>query len=367
MIFENDVLQHIATEEGRVRPNGSGGVVYDYFLKDHLGNTRMLLQENGALLEETHYYPFGLTQKGISYTNPIPSLQNKDKTFQGQKFDDDLGLNYYSFKYRNHDPQIGRFIEIDPLANDYVYNSPYAFSENAVTGDVELEGLERVSARYMDPYYYAQQRRSYQQVNSYVPNASSYRRTSTYTSNAYNTATTDADIYVPRTSSTDPTITKGNLRGEAATYTLQTLDAVYDQVKSIKVTTDNIHSKNLAGGEEFSSKVSGVEITFNSSEAEKAFNTATANYNNKVGQIEADATSALKAMPAYPEKGTAGEQLKWSMQANSIEAGKNLKILSLGLSPVQQVLNKTNSKDYKLQKTETRDIPEIRATRNRSF
>ena len=69
-------------------------------------------------------------------------LENKKNKFQNQEFDDDLGINYYEFKWRNHDPQIGRFIEIDPLADKYVYNSTYAFSENKVTNHVELEGLE---------------------------------------------------------------------------------------------------------------------------------------------------------------------------------------------------------------------------------
>jgi len=365
MIFESNVLQHVATEEGRVRLE-SGQWRYDYFLKDHLGNVRVMLNDIATPLEETHYYPFGLTQRGIS-TRQTGSLHNKEKTFQNQQIDEDLDLNWVQFKYRNHDPQIGRFIEIDPLSEDYVYNSTYAFSENAVTGDVELEGLERVNARYMDPYFYAQQRRSYQQANSYVPNASSYRRASVFTSNAYNTATTDADIYMPRESSTDPTITKGNNRGAAVVYTTDLIDNLSEQINQIKVTTDNIHSKNLAGVEEFSSKVSGIEVTFNNPEAEKIFKAATADYNNKVGQIESDAAIALKAMPAYPEKGTLGEQLKWSMQANSIQAGKNLKISLLGPSPAQQILNKTNSKEYKLQKTETRDIPEIRATRNQPF
>jgi len=39
---------------------------------------------------------------------------------------------------------IGRFIEIDPLSDDYEYNSTYAFSENKVISHVELEGLEAV-------------------------------------------------------------------------------------------------------------------------------------------------------------------------------------------------------------------------------
>ncbi len=148
LIFENNALQFVNTEEGRARLE-SGAWKYDYFLKDHLGNVRMMLDDNGNVLEETHYYPFGLIQKGISTSNPIPSLRNKDKTFQGQKFDDDLGLSYYSFKYRNHDPQIGRFIEIDPLSDKYEFNSTYSFSENKVTTHVELEGLEKIHFQYV--------------------------------------------------------------------------------------------------------------------------------------------------------------------------------------------------------------------------
>lgn len=43
-----------------------------------------------------------------------------------------------------HDPRIGRFLSIDPLAPEYPHNSPYAFSENRVIDMVELEGLEGV-------------------------------------------------------------------------------------------------------------------------------------------------------------------------------------------------------------------------------
>ena len=74
--------------------------------------------------------------------------RNKEKTFQDQRFDDELGLDWVQFKYRNHDPQIGRFVEIDPLAEKYVGNSTYAFSENCVTNNIELEGLEKAPPPY---------------------------------------------------------------------------------------------------------------------------------------------------------------------------------------------------------------------------
>ena len=89
---------------------------------------------------------------GIS-SKAAGEMNNKEKTFQGQRVDDDLGINWIQFKWRNHDPQIGRFVEIDPLSEKYVYNSTYAFSENKVTNDVELEGLESVSANLLWPLY----------------------------------------------------------------------------------------------------------------------------------------------------------------------------------------------------------------------
>jgi RHS repeat-associated protein len=88
------------------------------------------------------YYPFGLTFNSYQRENSVP---NKWK-FQGQEHVDDLGLNWDSFKWRNHQPDIGRFFNIDPLASKYVYNSPYAFSENRVINGRELEGLEWVNS-----------------------------------------------------------------------------------------------------------------------------------------------------------------------------------------------------------------------------
>jgi RHS repeat-associated protein len=64
--------------------------------------------------------------------------------FQGQEKDDEIkgAGNSLNYEYRMHDPRIGRFLSIDPLAKKYPHNSPYAFSENRVIDGVELEGLE---------------------------------------------------------------------------------------------------------------------------------------------------------------------------------------------------------------------------------
>ena len=64
--------------------------------------------------------------------------------FQGQETDDEVygSENAVSFKYRVHDARIGRFLSLDPLAPEYPWNSPYAFSENKVIQFIELEGLQ---------------------------------------------------------------------------------------------------------------------------------------------------------------------------------------------------------------------------------
>lgn len=66
-------------------------------------------------------------------------------SFQSQEHDDEIKGqgNSINYKYRMHDPRLGRFFAIDPLTKDYPWNSPYAFSENVVINAVELEGLEK--------------------------------------------------------------------------------------------------------------------------------------------------------------------------------------------------------------------------------
>ena len=48
-----------------------------------------------------------------------------------------------NYTFRMHDPRIGRFFAVDPLARSYPWNSPYAFSENSTIAFGELGGLEK--------------------------------------------------------------------------------------------------------------------------------------------------------------------------------------------------------------------------------
>jgi RHS repeat-associated protein len=88
------------------------------------------------------YSPFGVGLDGRTM-----SSDSYRYGFQAQEGDDEVKGegNSVNFKYRMHDPRLGRFFAVDPLAFEFPHNSPYAFSENRVIDAFELEGLESVS------------------------------------------------------------------------------------------------------------------------------------------------------------------------------------------------------------------------------
>lgn len=127
------------------------GYVYIYLSNEELGkevyfDDFKVTHTKSPVIQSDDYYPFGLTFNSYKREN---SLKNK-MLFQGQEHIDDLDLGWGSFKWRNHMSDIGRFFNVDPLADKYVHNSPYAFSENKVIAHIELEGLEAWDIKYSD-------------------------------------------------------------------------------------------------------------------------------------------------------------------------------------------------------------------------
>ena len=97
---------------------------YFYHLHDHLGNTRVIVDEDANVVESYNYYPFGMVMR----SNISDNLGTIHK-FTGKELDDEHGLDWYYFGARFYDAEIGRFLGIDPYSDAYPSWTPYQYGQ----------------------------------------------------------------------------------------------------------------------------------------------------------------------------------------------------------------------------------------------
>ena len=114
VIYEDGTAKCLLTEEGYVSLNDRE---YHYYLKDHQGNNRVLVNKNGGVEEINHYYPFGGVFASEENLQPYK--------YNGKELDAKKGLNWYDYGARQYDAALGIFTTVDPSSERYYSTSPY--------------------------------------------------------------------------------------------------------------------------------------------------------------------------------------------------------------------------------------------------
>ena len=136
VVYENGTQKLLLTEEGYVTLADNK---YHYYLKDHQGNNRVVISQSGTVEETNHYYPFG----GVfAATNNVQPYK-----YNGKEFDGKNGLNWYDYGARHYDATLGRFVSVDPLAEQDYAVSPYTYCGNNPIMYIDPDG------RFANPIY----------------------------------------------------------------------------------------------------------------------------------------------------------------------------------------------------------------------
>lgn len=132
VIYENGTPVMLLTEAGYVT---LGDRKYHYFVQDHQGNNRVVVDQDGAIEEVNHYYPFGGLM--ASSTNTVQSYK-----YNGKELDRKGGLDWYDYGARHYDATIGRWHVVDPMGEKYYNWSPYAYCKNSPVLRIDPDGKD---------------------------------------------------------------------------------------------------------------------------------------------------------------------------------------------------------------------------------
>ncbi len=127
------------TETGRViASSGTISASGDkrYYITDHLGSTRAVVDQTGTIKENRDYYPFGLIMDERSFvaSGDDPTTEQ----FSGKERDAYTDLDYFGARY--YHSGLGRFLSIDRFADKYPSMTPYQYAANNPGNFIDVNG-----------------------------------------------------------------------------------------------------------------------------------------------------------------------------------------------------------------------------------
>ena len=133
VVYENGVAKLLLTGYGYVSLNDKK---YHYYLQDHQGNNRVVVDSSGKVEETNHYYPFGGAFASTGNVQPYK--------YNGKELDAKKGLNWYDYGARMYDPTLGRWHVVDPMVEKYYGWSPYTYCKNNPINRIDPDGKQGI-------------------------------------------------------------------------------------------------------------------------------------------------------------------------------------------------------------------------------
>lgn len=137
IIYDGDGTM-ILNDVGYALYNKDSNLSFHYYLKDHLGNNRVVVSENGEIEQVNDYYPTGAL---------MASSKGGDTQrfkFNGKELDRTNGLNWYDYGARNYDAEIVVWKGVDKMADKNVTTSLYGYCNSNPIRYIDPLGTDTV-------------------------------------------------------------------------------------------------------------------------------------------------------------------------------------------------------------------------------
>ncbi len=150
MVFLDGELEYYLHREGRVYFEGGATQQPEYFIRDHLGNVRVVVYDENDNKEidveddirmARSYYPFGMVIDSYPWNEDKAGSPENAYGYNGKERMPQGGPEWYDYGARFYDPTIGRFLQIDPLAGNFPQQTPYTYAYNNPIRFIDVYGL----------------------------------------------------------------------------------------------------------------------------------------------------------------------------------------------------------------------------------
>jgi len=120
----------------------------NYYLKDHLGSVRVVLNSTNTIVSAQDYDAWGYPLENRTYN---ASAMKYD--FTGKERDDETSYDYFGARY--YDSRIARWGQVEPLLDKKVDFTPYGYSSDNPAVRIDIDGNNDYYYQSKDEYIFS--------------------------------------------------------------------------------------------------------------------------------------------------------------------------------------------------------------------